>query len=284
MTNQNVVSSDSLQLAPTPRGHVDVAGLRLGPETFALIAGTCSVVDMQQVVRDAVQLRRSGAVMLRGGWKKPRTSPHSFQGAGLAGLEILSEAKARTGMPIVTEITDVRDIERLLGVADVFQIGARNMQHQPLLTEVGRAGVPVLLKRGFGSTIDETLSALEYIRVEGNDRVILCERGIRTFETAYRFTLDIAAVQILQERSGQPVFVDPSHAAGRRDLVLGLAKAAVAGGADGLIVEVDESPETALSDGPQQLHTAQFATFAAEVHRVARGEGRRILVSPGGAW
>jgi len=252
MTIVNVGSPDSLHPSPIPRRHLDIAGRRIGPETFTLIAGTCSVSDRCQMLRDAVELSRSGAAMLRGGWKKPRTSPRSFQGAGLPGLEILAEAKALTGMPIVTELTDVRDLESMLGIADIFQIGARNMQHQPLLTEVGKAGVPVLLKRGFGSTIDEMLAAVEYILIEGNEQVILCERGIRTFETAYRFTLDIAAIQILQERSGLPVIVDPSHAAGRRELVLGLSKAAVAAGADGLIVEVDECPERALSDGPRR--------------------------------
>ena len=283
MTSPNAVPPNGSLPSPTPPRRVDVAGMSLGSDTFALVAGACSVFDREQYLRDAATLSRSGAALLRGGWKKPRTSPYSFQGAGERALEILCEAKAATGLPIVSEITDVRDVERMLGRVDIFQIGARNMQHQPLLTEVGRAGVSVLLKRGFASTIDETLAALEYILVEGNDRVILCERGIRTFETAYRFTLDIAAIQVLQGCSGQPVFVDPSHAAGRRDLVLGLAKAAVAGGADGLLVEVDEAPESARSDGPQLLRTAEFPAFANEVHRVARGEGRVVLGAAGGA-
>ena len=268
---------DSSYPSPVPRLRVDIADLRIGPKTFALIAGACSVVDRDATLRDAVALAEAGAAMLRGGWKKPRTSPHSFQGGGLPSLEILAEAKAVTGLPIVSEITDVRDLESMLGIVDLFQLGARNMQHQPLLTELGRAGVPVLLKRGFGSTIDETLAALEYILIEGNARVILCERGIRTFETAYRFTLDIAAIQILRDRSGVPVIVDPSHPAGHRELVLGLSKAAVAAGADGLIVEVVECPQEALSDGPQQLRTAEFAGFAREVRRLARAEGRRVV-------
>ena len=276
MSILSATASDSSYPSPVPRLHVDVADLRIGPTTFVLIAGGCAVVNRDPTLRDAVELARDAA-MLRGGWKKPRTSPYSFQGAGLPALEILAEAKAVTGLPIVSEITDVRDLERMLGTVDLFQLGARNMQHQPLLTELGRAGVPVLLKRGFGSTIDETLAALDYILIEGNTRVILCERGIRTFETAYRFTLDIAAIQILRDRSGVPVIVDPSHPAGQRELVLGLSKAAVAAGADGLIVEVVECPEDALSDGPQQLSTAEFAGFAREVHRLARAEGRRVL-------
>jgi 3-deoxy-7-phosphoheptulonate synthase len=280
MTDLTTTSQDSSQGAPASRRHVDVSGLPVGSDTFALIAGTCSVVSGPAVMRDAVALKRAGAAMLRGGWRKPRTRPGSYQGAGMAGLEILAEARAMTGLPIVTELTDVRDVEHMVGRVDMIQIGARNMQHQPLLTEVGRTSIPVLLKRGFGSTIEEMLGAVEYILIEGNHRVILCERGIRTFETASRFTLDIAAIQILQRLTGLPVVVDPSHAAGRRDLVLGLAKAAVAGGADGLIVEVDECPETALSDGPQQLRTAEFPAFAREVHRVAAGEGCRILGAP----
>ena len=218
MSIPHATAPDSSYLSPVPRLQVDVADLRIGPETFTLIAGACSVVDRDATLRDAVALAEAGAATLRGGWKKPRTSPHSFQGGGLPSLEILAEVKAVTGLPIVSEITDVRDLESMLGIVDLFQLGARNMQHQPLLTELGRARVPVLLKRGFGSTIEETLAALEYILIEGNTQVILYERGIRTFETAYRFTLDIAAIQPARpqrrarDRRSQP----PGRAQGAR--------------------------------------------------------------------
>lgn len=253
---------------------VAVSGRAIGRRTFTVIAGPCSVSCTEQTTRVARAVQQAGARMFRGGAFKPRTSPRSFQGHRTHGLAMLLEAKAATGMAIVTELLDVRDLELLLTVADVVQVGARNMQNTGLLTELGRAGCPVLLKRGLAATIDETIGAAEYVRNEGNERVILCERGIRTFETAYRFTLDLAAVPILQERSGLPVLVDPSHAPGRRDLVLALSKAAAAAGADGLIVEVDESPEQALSDGPQQLHSHSFGAYMREVHRVAAGEGR----------
>jgi 3-deoxy-7-phosphoheptulonate synthase len=251
-----------------------VRGHEIGRRTFTVIAGPCSVSATQQTVRVAQAVQRAGAQMFRGGAFKPRTDPRSFQGHRTRGLAMLLEAKARTGLTIVTEVLDVRDLELVLTVADIVQVGARNMQNTGLLTELGRAGCPVLLKRGLAATIDETIGAAAYIRNEGNERVILCERGIRTFETAYRFTLDLAAVPILQERSGLPVLVDPSHAPGRRDLVLALSKAAAAAGADGLIVEVDECPERALSDGPQQLHSEGFGAYMREVHRVATGEGR----------
>jgi 3-deoxy-7-phosphoheptulonate synthase len=207
--------------------------------------------------------------MLRGGAFKPRTSPHSFQGLGREGLRILAEARAATGLPVVTELTDIRQLDAVLEVADVIQIGARNMQNFALLTEVGRSGRPALLKRGAAATIDELLSAAEYLLVEGNDNVTLCERGIRTFERATRYTLDVAAVPVLKERTDLPVIVDPSHAAGRRELVRPLSLAAVAAGADGLIVEVHPDPASALSDGPQALTTDEFPAFAADVLALA---------------
>jgi 3-deoxy-7-phosphoheptulonate synthase len=193
---------------------------------------------------------------------------------------MLREAKAATGLPIVTELLDVRDLDVVLDVADVVQVGARNMQNTGLLKELGRCDRPVLLKRGFAATIYETLKAADYILTGGNERVILCERGIRTFETAYRFTLDLTAVPLLQSQCGLPVFVDPSHAPGRRDLVTALSKAAVAVGADGLIVEVDEDPDSALSDRDQQLYSADFAAYVDEVRRVAQGEGRVLSSTP----
>jgi DAHP synthetase family protein len=184
---------------------------------------------------------------------------------------MLAEAKAATGLPIVTEVLDTRDVELVCAVADVIQVGARNMHNSALLTELGMTDRPILLKRGLAATIAETIEAAGYIRQGGNERIVLCERGMRTFETAYRFTLDLTAVPILQERSGLPVFVDPSHGPGRRDLVTRLSKAAAAVGADGLIVEVDENPDLALSDGPQQLHAADFAAYLDAVNRVAAG-------------
>ena len=236
---------------------------------FTLIAGPCSVESREQTLATAFAVAAGGAAMLRGGAYKPRTSPHSFQGLGRDALRILAEARDATGLPIVTELTDVREIEPVLEVADVIQVGARNMQNAPLLTEIGRSGRAALLKRGPASTIEELLLAAEYILAEGNQDVTLCERGIRTFERATRYTLDVSAVPVLKERTHLPVIVDPSHAAGRRELVRPLSLAAVAAGADGLIVEVHPDPAAALSDGAQALTTDEFAAFAAEVHALA---------------
>jgi 3-deoxy-7-phosphoheptulonate synthase len=232
---------------------------------FTLIAGPCGVESREQTLATAHCVAAGGATMLRGGAFKPRTSPHSFQGLGCEGLRILAEARAATGLPVVTELTDVRRLDEVLEVADVIQIGARNMQNFALLTEVGRSGRPVLLKRGAAATIDELLAAAEYLLVEGNEDVTLCERGIRTFERSTRYTLDVAAVPVLKERTDLRVIVDPSHAAGRRELVRPLSLAAVAAGADGLIVEVHPDPPAALSDGPQALTTDEFGDFAREV-------------------
>jgi 3-deoxy-7-phosphoheptulonate synthase len=234
-------------------------------------------------MQTARAVSEGGATMLRGGAYKPRTSPYAFQGLGQEGLRMLAEAKAETGLPVVTELMDVADIDAVLEVADVVQIGARNMQNYPLLAEIGRSGRPALLKRGLSSTIDELLMAAEYILKEGNPNVMLCERGIRTFESAYRFTLDLMAVPVLKERSHLPVIVDPSHAAGRRDLVTPLSLAAAAVGADGIIVEVHPNPEEAICDGPQQLRADEFADYAAAVDRAAAlagksiGAGERVL-------
>jgi 3-deoxy-7-phosphoheptulonate synthase len=214
--------------------------------------------------------------MLRGGAFKPRSSPYSFQGLGQAGLEILAEAREVTGLPIVTELMDVRDVHAVVELADVIQIGARNMQNFTLLSEVGRAEKPVLLKRSPSASIEELLMAAEYVVREGNDQVMLCERGIKTFETSTRYTLDIAAVPVLKKETHLPVVVDPSHPAGRRDLVLPLTLAAVAAGADGVIVEVHPDPEQALSDGPQQIPTADFAAFAHEVVALVELMGKTL--------
>jgi 3-deoxy-7-phosphoheptulonate synthase len=258
------------------RSVLQIGGRRIGGEHFALIAGPCTVESRDQALATARAVKDAGAAFLRGGAYKPRTSPYSFQGLGEAGLRILAECKAETGMPIVTELMDVRDLELVLDVADVIQIGARNMQNYTLLTEVGRSGCPVMIKRGLSSTLEELLMAAEYVLKEGNESVMLCERGIRTFETAYRFTLDLTAIPVLKQLTHLPVIVDPSHAAGRRDLVEPLSLAAAAAGADGIIVEVHPAPDEAVCDGPQALHCDDVARFAAKVEQVARIAGKRI--------
>ena len=253
---------------------IDVAGRPVGGSAFTLIAGPCAVESHEQTLTAAHAALAAGATLFRGGAYKPRTSPHAFQGLGLAGLEILAEARAATGLPIVTECVDQRDLEAVLEVADLVQIGARNMQNYALLREVGRAGRPVLIKRGLASSLDDLLAAAEYVLAEGNHDVILCERGIRTFENAYRFTLDLAAVPALRERTDLPVIVDPSHAAGRRSLVTPLSLAAAAVGADGLIVECHPDPASALCDGPQSLPTSELAQYAESVFAAAALTGR----------
>jgi 3-deoxy-7-phosphoheptulonate synthase len=255
---------------------LDVGGRRIGGEHFALIAGPCTVEGRDQVLTAARQVRDGGGTLFRGGAYKPRTSPYAFQGLGQEGLRLLAEAKAESGLPIVTELMDARDLDAVAEVADVIQVGARNMQNYSLLSEIGRAGIPVLLKRGLSSTLEELLMASEYVLKEGNEAVMLCERGIRTFETAYRFTLDITAVPVLKELSHLPVIVDPSHAAGRRDLVPPLALAAAAAGADGIIVEVHPAPEEAICDGPQQIRGEAFADFAQAVERAAAVAGKAV--------
>jgi 3-deoxy-7-phosphoheptulonate synthase len=255
---------------------IDVDGRRLGDTYFGLIAGPCSVENREQTLETARVVHEAGATMLRGGAFKPRTSPYTFQGLGVEALELLKEAKAETGLPIVTELMDPRHVEEVVEAADVIQIGARNSQNFLLLSEVGRAEKPVLLKRGLSSSVEELLMAAEYVAKEGNDRIILCERGIKTFETSTRFTLDLGAVAVLKNETHLPVIVDPSHAAGRRDLVLPLARAAAAVGADGIIVETHPNPEQALSDGPQQIPTAEFGEFAAEVSAVVALMGKQI--------
>jgi 3-deoxy-7-phosphoheptulonate synthase len=264
----------SSQLRSGERSVLEIGGRKVGGEHFALIAGPCTVESREQLFETAQAVKDGGATMLRGGAYKPRTSPYAFQGLGESGLRLLAEAKERTGLPIVTELMDVRDMEPVLAVADVVQIGARNMQNYTLLTEIGRAGIPVLLKRGLSATLEELLMAAEYVLKEGNDQVMLCERGIRTFETAYRFTLDLMAVPVLKQLSHLPVIVDPSHAAGRRDLVGPLSLAAAAVGADGIIVEVHPNPDEAICDGPQQLRADEFADYAGRVERAAQIAGK----------
>jgi 3-deoxy-7-phosphoheptulonate synthase len=269
----------SMQFSHDEPSVLEIGGRKVGGEHFALIAGPCSVESRDQLLTTACAVDEAGATMLRGGAYKPRTSPYAFQGLGTEALRLLGEAKERTGLPIVTEVTDVRDLDMVLEVADVIQIGARNMQNYTLLTEVGRSGRPALIKRGLSSTLEELLMAAEYVLHEGNENVLLCERGIRTFETAYRFTLDLTAVPALKELTHLPVIVDPSHAPGRRDFVEPLSLAAVAAGADGLIVEVHPAPEAALSDGPQQLRTEDFAGYVQRVEAVATVVGKTAFTA-----
>jgi 3-deoxy-7-phosphoheptulonate synthase len=266
----------SSQITHGERTVLEIGGRKVGGEHFALIAGPCTVESREQTLTTARVVRDAGATLLRGGAYKPRTSPYAFQGLGVEGLKLLAEAKAETGLPIVTELMDIGDLEPVLEVADVIQIGARNMQNYPLLAEIGRSGRPALLKRGLSSTLDELLMAAEYILKEGNPNVMLCERGIRTFETAYRFTLDLMAVPVLKELSHLPVIVDPSHAAGRRELVLPLSLAAAAVGADGIIVEVHPNPDEAICDGPQALRADGFAEYALAVERAAALAGKAL--------
>jgi 3-deoxy-7-phosphoheptulonate synthase len=255
---------------------IDVRGRRVGDGYFGLIAGPCSVEYREQTLEAARAVKDAGASMLRGGAFKPRSSPYAFQGLGQEGLDILKEAREETGLPIVTELMDARDVEAVVDAADVIQIGARNMQNFTLLSEVGRSDKAVLLKRGPSASIEELLMAAEYVVREGNAQVMLCERGIRTFETATRFTLDIGAVPVLKQETHLPVIVDPSHPAGRRDLVAPLARAAVAAGADGIIVEVHPDPDQALSDAAQQIPAADFARFADEIRALASLMGKVV--------
>jgi 3-deoxy-7-phosphoheptulonate synthase len=258
------------------RSVLEIAGRKVGGQHFTMIAGPCTVESRAQTLETARIVRDAGATLFRGGAYKPRTSPYAFQGLGQEGLRMLQEAKDETGLPIVTELLDLRDLDQVLEVADVIQIGARSMSNYTLLAEVGRSGRPALLKRGPASTLEELLMAAEYILKEGNEAVMLCERGIRTFETAYRYTLDLTAVPVLKELSHLPVIVDPSHAAGRRDLVMPLSLAAAAAGADGIIVEVHPRPEEAICDGPQALVADEFADYVERVQAAAALAGKAL--------
>lgn len=266
-------SSSTATHRPSERRAVSFGGTVVGAGSFALIAGPCAVENPDLLLRIATAVADAGAGALRGGAFKPRTSPFAFQGLGAEALDMLAAARRETGLPVVTELLDVRDAERVGATADVVQIGARSMQSAHLLREAALLGKPVLLKRNPGATIDEFLAAADYILSEGNDDVILCERGIRTFEQSTRYTLDVAAVPVLRQRTHLPVIVDPSHAAGRSDLVLPLARAAVAAGADGIMVEVHEQPEQALSDGAQSLTLAEFPQFVSSLRELAEACG-----------
>jgi len=267
----------SLQFTHGEPTILDIEGRLIGGDHFALIAGPCTVESREQVMTTARIVRDAGASLFRGGAYKPRTSPYAFQGLGAEGLRLLAEARDETGLPIVTELMDIRDLDAVLEVADVIQIGARNMQNYPLLSEIGRSGRPALLKRGLAAPLDELVMAAEYILKEGNPSVMLCERGIRTFDTDHRrVTLDLMAVPILKELTHLPVIVDPSHAAGRRELVQPLSLAAAAIGADGIIVETHPRPEEAVCDGPQALRADSFAEYTAAVERATALAGKAL--------
>jgi 3-deoxy-7-phosphoheptulonate synthase len=255
---------------------IEVRGVKIGGDHFAIIAGPCSVETPDQVLEAARAVKAAGGHMMRGGAFKPRTSPYAFQGLGEEGLRMLAAARDDTGLPVVTEVMDPRDLDVVCEYADVLQVGARNTQNFLLLAELGKIGKPVLLKRGPSTTIEELLMAAEYIVKEGNRDVILCERGIRTFETATRNTFDVSAVPVVKLASHLPIVVDPSHSAGRLDLVLPLSLAGVAAGADGVLVETHPNPEHALCDGPQSLPTAVFREYADRVLDLARWAGRTV--------
>ena len=246
--------------AGSARSVIEIGGVRVGEE-FVVIAGPCSVETEEQTVRTAVAVRDAGAKMLRGGAFKPRTSPYAFQGLGLKGLKILDKAKKETGLPIVTEVVDTRDVSWVGEYADLLQIGARNMQNFSLLREAGKSGKPILLKRGMYSTLEEWLNCAEYILAEGNSKVILCERGIRTFETFTRNTLDLSMVPAVHAESHLPIMVDPSHGTGIKYMIEPMSLAAIAAGADGLEIEVHIDPPSALSDKDQQLRPEEFASM-----------------------
>ncbi|MGH9868559.1 MAG: 3-deoxy-7-phosphoheptulonate synthase [Candidatus Polarisedimenticolia bacterium] len=255
---------------------VSVGGVPIGATDFVVIAGPCAVESRAQTRRTAESVRQAGASILRGGAFKPRTSPYAFQGLGREGLEILRETADALGMPCVTEVVEVADVELVERHADAFQCGARNMQNFRLLKELGHSRKPVVLKRGMAARIEDLLLAAEYILAEGNPHVVLCERGIKTFETATRNTLDLSAIPFIKRRSHLPVIVDPSHGTGARDLVPPMAMAAAACGADGLLIEVHCNPEEALSDGQQSLFPAQFAALMKELGPFAAAAGRRL--------
>lgn len=251
-------------------------GVKIGGKRIVVIAGPCAVENEDQLMQAAEAVKKAGARMLRGGAFKPRTSPFSFQGMQEKGLELLARAREKYGMPVVTEVVDPHDVDLVSSYADMLQVGSRNMQNFALLTNAGRSNRPVVLKRGFSCTITEWLTAADYLLAGENNQVILCERGIRTFEDSIRFSLDISAIPVLKKNSHLPVIVDPSHAAGHYSIVPAIAKAAVAAGADGLLIEVHPNPKEALVDGLQSLSLSDFARLMGELQTVARSVGRYI--------
>jgi 3-deoxy-7-phosphoheptulonate synthase len=255
---------------------VSVNGIEIGGKRIVIMAGPCAVESEEQLMEAARAVKKAGACIMRGGAFKPRTSPFSFQGLEEAGLEILEKARKKLGMPVITEVVDPHEVDLVAGSADILQIGSRNMQNYALLTEVGKSHRPAVLKRGFSCTITEWLTAADYLLAEGNDRVILCERGIRTFEDSTRFSLDISAIPVLKRSSHLPVIVDPSHAAGHFALVPAIARAAIAAGADGLLIEVHPNPKEALVDGLQSLTPSDFTRLMGELRAIASSIGRCI--------
>jgi 3-deoxy-7-phosphoheptulonate synthase len=255
---------------------VNCGGVEVGGERVVVIAGPCAVESDTQLMDAARAVKKAGASILRGGAFKPRTSPFSFQGLQKKGLELLAKAREEFGMPVVTEVVNPQEVDLVASYADMLQIGSRNMQNFSLLTNAGKSRRPVVLKRGFSCTITEWLTAADYLLAEGNDQVILCERGIRTFEDSIRFSLDISAIPVIKKSSHLPVIVDPSHAAGHYSLVPAIAKAAVAAGADGLLIEVHPNPKEALVDGLQSLSPSDFTRLMQELRTIARSIGRHI--------
>ena len=255
---------------------IDVLGNKIGDKKIALIAGPCSVESEEQITEIAKEVKALGASFLRGGAFKPRTSPYSFQGLELEGLELLKKAKEKTGLPIVTEIMSTSMIEKFIEDVDVIQVGARNMQNFDLLKELGKTKKPILLKRGLSATIEELIMSAEYIMAGGNENVILCERGIRTFETYTRNTLDLSAIPAIKKLSHLPVIVDPSHAAGKSWMVEPLSKAAIAVGADGLIIEVHNDPANALCDGQQSIKPEEYGKLLDDLRAIAKAVGREL--------
>ncbi len=255
---------------------VKVRDLEIGGNDFVIMAGPCAIENENQIIETARAIKKSGALMLRGGAYKPRTSPYSFQGLEEEGLKYMAKAREETGLAIVCEVTSLKAVETAYKYVDMFQIGARNMQNFYLLKEIGKTGTPVLLKRGLAATIDEWLNAAEYIMSEGNRNVVLCERGIRTFETTTRNTLDLSAIPIIKRKSHLPIIVDPSHATGKRMYVNPLSKASVAAGADGLMIEVHPNPSAALSDGPQSLTLEDFDILCRELRPYSELSGKRL--------
>ena len=257
---------------------VKVNDVRIGGKEIVIMAGPCAVESEEQLSETARRVRAGGAVMLRGGAFKPRTSPYSFQGLGIEGLEMLQRAREETGLAVVSEVMDTRQVETVSRYADMLQIGSRNMQNFPLLKEAGLSSKAILLKRGMMATIDEYLHAAEYLLSQGNTQVVLCERGIRTFESSTRYTLDLNAIPVLKQRTHLPVIVDPSHGTGIRSLVPTMARASIAAGADGLLMEVHFRPEEALCDGSQSLYPEEFGSMMEDLQKVALAVGRSIHV------
>ena len=272
----NVVKHSSSLKSKNGQHIVRIRDVEVGAKRIVIMAGPCTVEDRENLLMTAISVREAGALVLRGGAYKTRTSPRSFQGLGETALRLLAEAREQSGLPIVTEITDHTDLPLIAKYADMLQIGSRNMQNTVLLKAVGRCRLPVLLKRGFSNTIDEWLSAADYILDGGNDQVVLCERGIRTFETSTRFSLDILSVPVVKRKSRLPIIVDPSHAAGNRDLVIAVSRAAIAAGADGLLVEVNCNPYEAKVDGKQTITTEQFSDLMRQLKAIACSVKREL--------